>query len=185
MNEYKEEMKQFFEAYYEKMKEIDEVLVMSPAVPKDMWVENQTEKEEWKIWKLIPATVTDEMLSDLENEVGMKFPEILKAFLSTYFHMFDEGIGSHSSKKPFMGIKNAWNPMLVKAGFLPFTWDEEGYFIRCIKVGPKQSDLGIYQIDHEVMFDLDEETVTKEEIEEAMQFVAEDFRSYLQMLLEK
>lgn len=184
MNNYIEEIKKFFEAYYQKWKDTDEGFLMGCDIPEDMWAENQDEKEEWKVWKLVPATITEEMFNNLEQEIGMKLPDFMKIFLSTYFHMFDEGIGRNSSEEPFEGMKNAWNPMLVKAGFLPFAWDEDFYFIRCVKVGQEQEDLGIYQIDHEVMFDFDEETVTNEEIEEAMEFVAEDFLTYLNKILQ-
>ena len=184
MNKYTEEMKKFFEAYYEKMKGISTAIISHPCVPEDMWEDNQDTDEEWKVWKLIPSTVTEQMLGELEIEIGMKFPEVFKAFLSTYFYLFDGGIGKHTSEEPFESVRNAWNPMLVKAGYLPFAWDEEGYFIRCIKVGKEQNDLGVFQIDHELLFDFDEETVTTEEIDDAMQFMADDFMEYLDMLLQ-
>lgn len=48
----------------------------------------------------------------------------------------------------------------------------------------EQNDLGVFQIDHELLFDFDEETVTTEEIDDAMQFMADDFMEYLDMLLQ-
>lgn len=94
-----------------------------------MLAEGADPNEEWQRWKLIPSTVSDKEISELENQIGVAFPEILKIFLTTYFHLFDGPMGRHSIDEPFLAVEEAWNPILVKAGYLPFTWDEEGYFI--------------------------------------------------------
>lgn len=76
--------------------------------------------------------------------------------------------------------------MLVKAGYLPFAWDPEGYFIRCIKLDamPDEEECGIYQIDHEILFDFEENTVSKEEIDANMESIARNFFEYLEKMLE-
>lgn len=80
---------------------------------------------------------------------------------------------------------HAWNPALVKHGYLPFTWDSEGYFIRCIQLAemPEEEKCGIYQIDHEILFDFDEETVTREQIDGKMKFVSRNLLTYLDEIL--
>ena len=87
---------------------------------------------------------------------------------------------------PFRGVKDAWNPLLVKAGYLPFTWDKDGYYIRCIDLAgmPDEDRCQICQIDHEVLFDFDEDQVIgREEIEANMDVVADNFIKYLEDLL--
>lgn len=183
IKEQQEFIKSFFEQYYSKLLDKAEIILKNPGVPQDMWHESSNKDEEWKRWKLIPSTVTQEELDCLETELGTKFPSIIRVFLSTYFHMFNEDIGDNKSDKSFEGIRNAWNPMLVRAGYLPFAWDREYYFIRCIKLDEELNDLGVYEIDHEIMFDFDEENVTKEEVEAHMEHVADSFVDYLNLLL--
>ncbi len=73
----------------------------------------------------------------------------------------------------------------MRCGYLPFAWDKESYFIRCIRLEkmPEEEKCGIYQIDHEVLFDFDEDTVTPEEIEQCMEFVSENLLTYLDEIL--
>lgn len=183
-------IKNFFETLYGKMKEEAEVLVKIPVIDgnEPMWEEGCVPDEDgWVTWRLLPAQVSEEEIAELENEIGAKLPQVLKIFLTTYFHYFDEGIGRNPVEDKFWGILNAWNPMLVRNGYLPFTWDEEGYFIRCIDLEhmPEEEKCLIVQIDHEIMFDFDEDTATREELAEQMQPVAENFFAYLKDLLNK
>ena len=55
-------------------------------------------------------------------------------------------------------------------------WDKECYFIRCIQLKnmPEEEKCGIYQIDHEELFDFNEDTVTSDEIDQCMKFVSEN-----------
>lgn len=180
--EQKQEIKDFFEQYYKKY----EKFMTLPSVPAAMLAEQQEEEGEWKKWKLIPATVSDEDLAKLEVQIGVAFPDFFKIFLTTYFHFFDGDVGRHSVDEPFFAVKNAWNPLLVKAGYLPFTWDRDGYYIRCVDLVnmPDEDKCRICQIDHEVLFDFDEDSeVKREEIEAAMETVADNFMEYLKGLL--
>lgn len=179
--EQKSAIKNFFEKYYE----MHEILTILPDVPKEMLAGEDT-GEEWQKWKLIPATVSDEDIADLEKGLGIKLPDVLKIFLTTYFHLFYAPVGGHSVDEPFDGINNAWNPLLVKAGYLPFTWDKEGYFIRCIDLAnmPDEDTCAVCQIDHEILFDFDEDTAGREDIEPEMEVVADNFMKYLESLLD-
>lgn len=181
--EQKIKVKNFFEKYYEK----HEILTILPDVPKEMLAEGEDPNEEWQRWKLIPSTVSDKEISELENQIGVAFPEILKIFLTTYFHLFDGPVGRHSIDEPFLAVEEAWNPILVKAGYLPFAWDEEGYFIRCIDLAnmPDEEACKICQIDHEVLFDFDEDSeASREEVEAVMTDVADNFIAYLEGMLD-
>lgn len=180
-------MKRFFEQYYEKLCNQDEILVKLPGLQKEMWADDVDPKQEWKKWKLVPSAVTQEDLDRLEKEIGTPFPTALRVFLSTYYHYFETPVGRNPMKKPFEAVFHAWNPMLVKAGYLPFTWDQDGYYIRCIDLHnmPDEEKCGIYQIDHEILFDFEEDTVSEEEIRDNMEFVSDNLFTYLEELLEE
>ncbi|MBD5089651.1 MAG: SMI1/KNR4 family protein [Clostridiales bacterium] len=184
--EYKSFMKNFFEKYYAKLLEYSVDAVTLPEVPEEMWVDGTDPEEEWQQWKLIPATISDEEIASLERNWGIEFPEMMKCFLNTYFHLFDSPIGRHSVDNPFEALNNAWNPVLVKAGYLPFTWDQEGYFIRCIDLCnmPNEEKCSVCQIDHEILFDFDESNkISREEIESKMEKLADNFLEYLEQFL--
>lgn len=182
----KAEMQHFFEQYYAKAAKNDDNIL--PNVSAAMQA-NPKETEEWKHWKLIPATLTKEDFTELEQYLAIKIPDILRLFLSTYHHYFEAPIGRNPIEKPFSAIYNAYNPMLIQTNYLPFTWDEEHYCIRCICLDnlPDETKCPIYEIDHEILFDFDEddEDIQKADITKHMHFVAENFESYLQKCLQE
>lgn len=185
-NEYRLYMKHFFEQYYHKLSQ-DEIILALPLSEeaREMWSDDADPGKEWKKWKMIPAAITEDEIHKLEKEVGTKLPLSLKAFLTVYHHYFEYPIGRNSLSRHFEGLLNAWNPTLVRFGYLPFTWDRDGYFIRCIQLKemPEEEKCGIYQIDHEILFDIDVNTVTQKEIDENMQFVSGNLLTYLDDIL--
>lgn len=48
---------------------------------------------------------------------------------------------------------------------------------------PEEEKCGIYQIDHEALFDFDEDTVTLEEIDQSRVFISENLLTYLDEIL--
>ena len=169
-------VKEFFEKYYDLVKEYAEM----SDVPEDMVLADSDADEDWRRWKIIPATVTEDDFAELEDTLSIRFPNYIKQFYSSYFHLFDEPIGWHSSEEPFEGLENAWNPILAKNGYLPFTWDKNQCMIRCIdlKNMPNEDKCVVCEIDHEILFDLDE-FVSREDIEKHMNICAENFIDYL------
>ena len=139
-------MKNFFEQYYDKLSR-DEIGVMLPLEESDreMWSEDADPNEEWKKWKLVPAAIDEQQLTELEDGIGVKLPLSLRAFLTVYHHLFEDPIGRNPVSEPFEGLWNAWNPLLVKHGYLPFVWNEGGYYIRCINLEkmPDEEQCGI------------------------------------------
>jgi len=184
--EYQQYMKIFFEQYYFKLSQ-DEHGIMLPLdeTEKEMWSDDADQKKEWKKWKLVSAAINEKEIEDLEKEIAVKLPFSLRAFLTVYHHYFESPIGRNSLFEHFEAIKNAWNPILVKHGYLPFTWDKEGYYIRCIRLEemPNEERCGIYQIDHELLFDFDEQTVNKQEIDQKMEFISQNLLTYLDEIL--
>ena len=184
--EYQEYMRNFFEQYYRKLsRKESQVTLPLGKEEKEMWSDDANPDDEWKKWKLVPALIPDEEIKELEKEIGVKLPLSLRAFLTVTHHCFDNPIGRNSVAEHFEGVRNSWNPVLVRCGYLPFAWDKESYFIRCIRLEkmPEEEKCGIYQIDHEVLFDFDEKTVTPEEIDQRMELISENLLTYLDEIL--
>ena len=134
-DKYQEYMRNFFEQYYQKLSR-EEICVTLPLeeAEKEMWSDDADPNDEWKKWKLIPAMISDEEIKELEKEIGVELPLSLKAFLTVTHHCFDYPIGRNSVAEHFEGVRKSWNPVLVRCGYLPFAWDKESYFIRCIRL---------------------------------------------------
>lgn len=182
-------IKNFFKTLYARMKNIDEVLVKTAVIEdnESMWAEGSApDKDGWVTWKLVPAQVSDREIEELEEDIGAKLPQVLKIFLTTYFHYFDEEIGANPVNEKFEGVLEAYNPILADNEYLPFAWDRDRYYIRCIdlKNMPEEEACPVVQIDHEILFDFDEDTTGREELEEVMEVVAENFFEYLDLILE-
>ena len=184
--EYKEYMKDFFEKYYEKLSR-DDINIERPLNEKnrEMWADDADPNEEWKKWKLVPADIDESEIAEFEQEIGIELPLSVKAFLTTYFHFFEEPIGVNPFSNHFKGMRNAWNPILIKCGYLPITWNEGHYSIRCVQLTnmTAEEEGGVYQIDHEILFDFDEKNVTKEDIDKNMEFLSDNLRTYLDEIL--
>ena len=73
----------------------------------------------------------------------------------------------------------------MKHGYLPFTWDADGYYIRCMDLAnmPDEARCGICQIDHEILFSLDEDTAQRAEIAQDMQYLSQNLFTYLEGIL--
>ena len=178
-------MQDFFERYY---REGGGIALLRPLEEADraMWREDADPDEEWKPWKLIPSTVTDQDIEKLEADIGVKLPRCLRAFLTVYHHYFDGPVGVNPISSPFEAVRNAWNLLLVKHGYLPFTWDSDGYYIRCMDLAnmPDEERCGICQIDHEILFSMEEDTVQKEEIAQNMEYLSQNLFTYLESILD-
>ena len=78
-------MRDFFERYYQKLEQIGNgIAVMRPLdeADKAMWRDDTNPNEEWKAWRLIPSTVTDQNIETLEKSIGINLPKCLNAFLT-------------------------------------------------------------------------------------------------------
>ena len=174
-------LKNGLEKLYQEMEQGDSILLKMCDVPEEMQA-GPEDAEGWCKWKLVPSPVTAEALDALEQKTGCAFPSLLRTALSTYCHYFgDTGLWSQPFDAPLDAIQNAWNPTLVRAGYLPFAWDVEGYFIRCIDLAnmPDEDQCPVMQIDHEVLFDFDE-AVERETLQPIMEPVADSFQAFLE-----
>lgn len=184
-------MKEYFEKFYKRYADLDPVLVKSPGLPEAMRADGEApDKDGWCMWKLVPSTVTDEDITGREEKYSLKFPNALKAFLTVYHHDFCSPIGQNRFDKPLQGFDHAHNPHLTANGYLPFTWDKDGYYIICIDLNAPNSDTDgdscpIVQFDHEVFFDLqyeyedNGEEIPRERLGELAEKIADNFIDFL------
>lgn len=134
-----------------------------------------------RTWKMIPSDVTEEDISELEKEIGIRLPDALRAYYTSYCHLWEgnSNIPENSPEHKMSGLREDYDELLVNFGYIPLTWDEQGAWLFCMKVDENDQDCGIYWIDHEELFAFKPETVTAQEIEKAMDFQAENFCEYL------
>ena len=185
-------IKNFFDSYYSKLYNEAPFLLANPCIPSEMISESEHNDDEWKIWKLVPSRIDDAKIKEIENQLEVEFPEVLKCFFMTYHHMFEEPIGRNPINEPFVGLLNAFNESLAANGYLPFVWDEDHYFIRCFDLQnmPDEEKCAIVEIDHEEMFDLiydaeeNSKTLCKDDFAPHMRVIAENFYEYLNCILE-
>lgn len=76
--EYRQYMKNFFKQYYHKLSQ-DEINIMLPLreEAKEMWSDDADPEKEWKKWKMIPATVKEEEINELEKKIEKQIADSL------------------------------------------------------------------------------------------------------------
>lgn len=182
------EIKKILDEYYELLKVYDKIEIQVPdfiEIPNGMFTGEVEEVSKYNItlrtWKMIPSDVTEEDIAELEKEIGVRLPDSLRAYYTSYYHLwdFERNLSRNSPVAKMDGIYNAYNKLMIKFDYLPFTWDNQYGCLFCIKFDENNNDYGIYMIDHEEMFDFDAETVTLQDIEKVMRFEAKDFCEYL------
>lgn len=189
VEEYRIEIRKILDEYYELLKVYDksEIQVLGDTeIPDGMFTGEVEFDEEYnhlelRTWKMIPSDVTEEDIAQLEKVIGIRLPDPLKAYYTSYYHLWDwqRNLSGNVPKAKMIGIYEAYNELMIKFGYLPFSWDNQYGFLFCMKFDENNNDCGIYKIDHEEMFDFDEETVTVQDIEKVMRFKAKNFYEYL------
>src|ERR1051326_5141170 len=59
----------------------DMMRIPDREMPPEMYDTSRAPHQDWKPWKAIPSTVTDEDLDDLETQTGLEFPPLYRTFL--------------------------------------------------------------------------------------------------------
>ena len=188
VEEYRDEIKKILDEYYELLRIHNKFLIQvfeNYKLPDGMFtgeIEVDTEYNlKFKTWKMIPSDVTEEDISKLEKEIGIRLPAPLRAYYTSYYHLWDWQINlsGNSPKAKMIGIYEAYNTLMIHFGYLPFSWDNQYGCLFCMKFDENNNECGIYSIDHEEMFGFEPETATLQDIEKVMRFEAENFCEYL------
>ncbi len=188
VEEYRAEIRKILDEYYELLKIYDktEIQVLDYVEIPDGMFTGEVEIDdkynvELRTWKMIPSDVTEDDIAELEKVIGMRLPDPLRAYYTSYYHLWDcqRNLSENSPTAKMNGIYDAYSKLMIKFGYLPFTWDNEGGWLFCMKFDGNNQDCGIYWIDHEELFSFHAETVTAQDIEKVMDFQAKDFCEYL------
>ncbi|GHA09361.1 hypothetical protein GCM10008090_19200 [Arenicella chitinivorans] len=148
---------------------------VAEGVPIDMR-NGDVNEEGWVEWKLVPSTVIESDLMELETRYSFRMPPTLKCYLMSYCHLLDQ---VHSNKhdgqlifmcacpssnplKELTELIDAWYP-ITKAGYMPFAQWGDGWGPMCLDLQSKSSeprDYNIVWFDHEELIPLGQETCT-------------------------
>lgn len=192
INSAKAFIKGYFEKLYTKLSEEAPIALKMCDLPEDMLADGADPDEEWNTWRLLPSNVTDGDIAEYEKKYGLTFPNCIKAFFGTCHHCFGGAVGRNMSDEPLAELDGAFNPHLAANGYLPFAWDEEGYYIRCVDLAnmPDEENCPVVQFPHEELFDLqyefedNGEEIPREQLEELAERVSDNFYAYLNSILD-
>ncbi len=131
IEEYRTEIKKILDEYYELLKVYDKTEIQVPdfiEIPNGMFTGEVEEVSKYNItlrtWKMIPSDVTEEDIAELEKEIGVRLPDSLRAYYTSYYHLwdFERNLSINSPVAKMCGIYNAYDELMIKFGYLPFTW---------------------------------------------------------------
>src|SRR5439155_13281080 len=140
------------------------------GVPAAMQV-GQVDAYGWVEWRVLPSTLTEAEVTELENKFGINLPPLFRAYLLARFHLFDQ-VTSHRydqlilmtgtpAGKPLallLHLVSAWGS-LIDAGFIPFAEWGDGWGPMCFDTGRRapDGDCPLVRMDHEILAYLSEE----------------------------
>lgn len=137
------------------------------GVPPEMQV-GDVNADGWVEWCVIPSTLKEGEVVSLENEFGVQFPPVFRAYLLARFQLFDQVRSSRYDQQIFMTdtpagkpltplreLMNAWKP-LIDAGFIPFAQWGDGWGPMCFDAVQRRADgeCSIVWMDHEALVPL-------------------------------
>lgn len=117
--------------------------------------------DDWNYWKPIESTVTNQEIEELEDILGVKFPDQYKELLK-YKHFIELYVGevdffSHPSSNWRTsiadGVLNGYpKKFLLDKGYLPFAnYSDWGLWCFDINERDEQNECPVYLWDHEVV----------------------------------
>lgn len=162
---------------------------------------------EWKFWKPILSTITDEEIAAVETRQGAVFPPGFRALLQAYHLVSWTSAGMGDGQGGYAGgcmsftlpalttesrlselERNAaedWGP-LIAAGYLPFAIGEDGQGPICFDVEQRgdDGDCPVIWILHDDLFNLGEDGVAmREKVAPHVRQIADSFEDMKAILL--
>jgi hypothetical protein len=120
----------------------------------------------WVEWRVLPSTLTEAEVTQLENKFSMQLPPIFRAYLLARFHMFDQVTSAKHDELIFMTdtpagkplaplerlLNSPWRP-LISAGFIPFAEWRDSCGPMCFDTERRapDGDCPIVWMDHELL----------------------------------
>lgn len=140
------------------------------GVPAAMQV-GQIDTWGWVEWRVLPSTLSEDEVTELENKFGIHLPPLFRAYLLARFHLFDQVTSrlhdqlilmtdtpAGNPLAPLLQLLTAWRP-LIDSGFIPFAEWGDGWGPMCFDTERRalDGDCPIVWMDHEGLAQLGEE----------------------------
>jgi hypothetical protein len=137
------------------------------GVPSEMQV-GPVNAEGWVAWRLLPSTLNEADVIVLENEFGVRFPPLFRAYLLARFHLFDQVRSRRYDQQIFMtdtpagkplrplrSLMLSWRP-LIDASFVPIAQWGDGWGPMCFDSAECGADgeCPVVWMDHEALIPL-------------------------------
>jgi len=136
------------------------------GVPLEMQV-GAIDDEGWVEWKVLPSTLTEADVVQLESRFRIQLPPLFQAYLLARSHLFDQVISARGQiiemvctpiknpLKDITGLIESWKE-LIDAGYIPFaTWgDGWGPMLFDTEYRSPDGDCPIVWMDHELLVPL-------------------------------
>jgi hypothetical protein len=131
----------------------------------------QIDASGWVEWRVLPSTLTEADISELENRFGMQLPPLFRAYLLARFHLFDQvtsrlhdqlilftATPAGKPLAPLSLLLSAYRP-LTAAGFIAFAEWGDGWGPMCFDTDRRaqDGDSPIVWMDHEALAPLGKE----------------------------
>jgi hypothetical protein len=163
------------------------------GVPAEMQV-GEVNADGWVEWCVMPSTLKDNDVCALENEFGVQFPPLYRAYLLARFQLFDQVRSRRYDQQIFMTDTPAGKPLaplrelmqawqsLINAGFVPFAQWGDGWGPMCFDAVQRRIDgeCPVVWMDHELLIPLGpEECRQRAEVLPLVQPLYESCREFL------
>jgi hypothetical protein len=134
------------------------------GVPPEMQV-GEVNAEGWVEWRMLPSTLQESDVAEVETEFGVRFPPLFRAYLLARFHLFDQVRSRRYDQQvlmtdtpagrpltPIRELISAWRP-LIEAGFVPIARWGDGWGPVCFDTVQRgtDDDCPIVWMDYEVL----------------------------------
>lgn len=137
------------------------------GVPPEMF-DGDVDDEGWVAWRMLPSTLADADVSQLETEFAIRFPPLFRAYLLAGFQLFDQirssrhdqlifntDVPSNNPLGPIRRLIDTWKPLL-SAGFIPYAEWGDGWGPMCFDSANRadDGDCPVVWMDHELLIPL-------------------------------
>jgi hypothetical protein len=142
------------------------------GAPPDMQA-GPVDEEGWVEWKPIPSTLRESDVAEVEEEFGVEFPPLFRAYLLARFQLFDQlqsvrhgqgllmtAVPSGQRLDPIRESLEVWQSSpLIPAGFIPFAEWGDGFGPVAFDTSKRASDgdCPVVWMDHELLIELDDD----------------------------
>ena len=144
----------------------------SSGVPPEMF-DGDVNDEGWVAWRILPSTLPESDITQLESEYAVEFPPLFRAYLLACFQLFDQvhstlpdqqifntDVPSNDPLGPIKRLVGAWRPLLT-AQFVPFAEWGDGWGPMCFDTTRRldDGDCPVVWMDHELLIPLGPDTL--------------------------